>query len=120
ATPVGAVLAGLFALASSVEYTPSQAARILRLRPVLTGGLVIVIAGWQLVALSGSVLLNEPLPADEAQGSLRALALAGVLTYAAAAIGYFRLYRRRPSVVLLGVITAFVLLAESLIALAEA
>ena len=120
ATPVGVVLAGLFALASSIEYTPAQAARILRLRPLLTGGLVVLIAAWQLVALAGATLLNKPLPADEAQGSLRVLALAGVLTYAAAAIGYFRLYRRRPSVVLLGVITAFVLLAESLIALAAA
>ena len=79
-----------------------------------------LIAAWQLVALAGATLLNEPIPADEAQGSLRVLALAGVLTYAAAAIGYFHLYRRRPSVVLLGVITAFVLLAESLIALAAA
>jgi adenylate cyclase len=120
ATPVGIVLAGLFALASSFEYTPAQSARILRFRPLLTGGLIAVIAAWQLLALAGATLLNEPLPADEAQGSLRGLALTGVLTYAAAAIGYFRLYRRRPSVVLLGVITAFVLLAESLIALAEA
>jgi len=120
ATPVGVVLAGLFALASAFDLSPQQAARILRLRPLLAGGVVLAISAWQILALGGPALLNQPLPADEARGPLRALALPGVPAYAVAAIGYYRLYRRRPAVVLLGVITAFVLLAESLVALAEA
>jgi adenylate cyclase len=120
ATPLGVFLAGLFALGSAVELSPEQAARILRLRPLLTGGIFVLLAAWQLLALTGAAILNEPLPADEAHGALTALAAGGVVVYGLAALAYYRLYRRRPSVVLMSVITAFVLLAESMVALAEA
>jgi len=120
ATPIGVVLAGVFALASAVELTPSQATTVLRLRPLLTGGVVVVLAVWQLVAMLGVMILVQPVPVEEAGGLLAILAIAGVIIYGLAAVQYYRLYRRRPGVVLLGVITAFVLLAESMVAMASA
>jgi adenylate cyclase len=120
ATPIGVVLAGMFALASARDWSPGRAARVLRLRPVLTGGVLAVLATWQLLALLGAMILVQPVPIDEASGLLQLLAIVGVVIYGLAALLYYRLYRRRPGVVLLSVITAFVLLAESMVAMASA
>jgi class 3 adenylate cyclase len=119
ATPIGVFIAGLFALASAVGWSPQHARTILRLRPILTGGIFILLAVWLLASLGGAAVLDKPVPVEEVQGPLEVLAVAGVVIYGIAALGYYRLYRRRPSVVSLGVITAFVLLAESMVALAE-
>ena len=120
ATPIGLVVAGGFALASAVDLTPSQAAAVLRLRPLLTGGVLVLLAAWQVVAILGVGILVRPLPIEYASPVLVALALVGVVGYALTAILYYRLFRRRPSVVLLAVITAFILLAESMVAMASA
>jgi class 3 adenylate cyclase len=120
ATPIGVVLAGIFALASAAELSPGRAAGVLRLRPALTGGVLAALAAWQLFALLGAMILVQPVPIEEASGLLQVLAIAGVVIYGLAALQYYRLYRRRPGVVLLGVITAFVLLAESMVAMASA
>jgi class 3 adenylate cyclase len=119
ATPIGVFIAGLFALASAVEWSPRRAKTILRLRPILTGGIFILLGVWLIASLGGAAVLDKPVPVEEVQGPLEALAVLGVVIYGIAALGYYRLYRRRPSVVSLGVITAFVLLAESMVALAE-
>ena len=119
ATPIGVFIAGLFALASAVEWSPAQAKTILRLRPILTGGIFVLLGFWLLASLGGAAILDKPVPVEEVHGPLEALAAVGVVIYGIAAFGYYRLYRRRPSVVSLGVITAFVLLAESMVALAE-
>jgi len=119
ATPIGVFLAGLFALASAAEWSPAHARTILLLRPVLTGGIFVLLGFWLIASLGGAAFLTNPVPVEEAHGALEALAAVGVVVYGIAAFGYYRLYRRRPSVVSLGIITAFVLLAESMIALAE-
>jgi class 3 adenylate cyclase len=119
ATPIGVFIAGLFALASAVGWSPQHARTILRLRPILTGAIFILLAVWLLASLGGAAVLDKPVPVEEVQGPLEVLAVVGVVIYGTAALGYYRLYRRRPSVVSLGVITAFVLLAESMVALAE-
>ena len=48
------------------------------------------------------------------------LAVVGVALYTAAALGYFRLYRRRRAQFLLGVALAFSLLAEAMLVIAWA
>ena len=48
------------------------------------------------------------------------MAVAGVALYTLASARYFRLHRRRPSVILIAVLTAFALLAEAMIAVALA
>jgi adenylate cyclase len=120
ATPIGLLLAGVFAVASAADLSPSQAVAVLRLRPLLTGGILLVLAAWQLIAMFGATVLDRPILAEDSSTLLRWLAVTGIALYGVAAVGYYRLYRRRPSVVLLSVITAFVLLAEAMVAMASA
>jgi adenylate cyclase len=120
-TPVGIVLAAAFALASSVGLRRGGAAAgVLRHRGLLAGLLIAALIAWGGLSLVAGSPLQRPLPPDEARPVLRALALVGIAMLLAAAVSYLRLYRRRPSVVLISIITAFVLLAESLVAVSEA
>jgi class 3 adenylate cyclase len=117
ATPLGLLLGGLAAVASAIEFTPTGAAVLGRWRPAL------MVAPWALVGgfavLSVADVLPQPfLP--EAPGDVPAQLLFGVvgpLLYVVAAGLYLRVYRRRPRVVLLSVLTAFLLLAEASIAI---
>jgi class 3 adenylate cyclase len=116
ATPVGLLLAAGFAAVSALELTPERAAGVLRRQGLLRGGLVLLMVAWAAVSLLGLPPL-EVAPAEEAtRVELELLAALGVALYAFAALRYWRLHRRRPSVMLVAVITAFALLAEALVA----
>jgi class 3 adenylate cyclase len=116
ATPVGLLLAAGFAAVSALELTPERAAGVLRRQALLRGGLVLLMVAWAVVSLLGLPPLDIA-PAEEAtRTELELLAALGVALYAFAALRYWRLHRRRPSVMLVAVITAFALLAEALVA----
>jgi class 3 adenylate cyclase len=118
ATPVGLLLAALFAALSSLDWTPERAAALLRRQALLRGGLATLMVAWAIVSLNGLPPLDAPLPEEASRGPLTALAVAGLAFYALAAVRYWRLYRRRPSVILIAVLTAFALLAEAMVAVA--
>jgi class 3 adenylate cyclase len=118
ATPVGLCVGGLLALASGVDWSPAAAARLIRLRWVLTAVLLAAMAAWALVSLAGLPPLDEPLPPEEARGPLIALAFGGTALYGVAAYRYLGVHRRRPAVVLLSLVTAFALLALAMFAIA--
>jgi len=118
ATPVGLLLAALFAALSSLDWTPERAAALLRRQALLRGGLGALMVAWAIVSLFGLPPLDAPLPEDASRGPLTALAAAGLAFYTLAAVRYWRLYRRRPSVILIAVLTAFALLAEAMVAVA--
>ncbi|HEV3011984.1 MAG TPA: adenylate/guanylate cyclase domain-containing protein, partial [Actinomycetota bacterium] len=101
---------------SAVELTPERAETVLRRQALLRGGLALVMAGWAVVSLLGLPPLDAPLAEEASRGPLTAIAVAGVALYALAAARYWRLHRRRPSVVLVAILTAFALLAEALVA----
>jgi class 3 adenylate cyclase len=116
ATPVGLLLAAGFAAVSAAELTPARAAGVLRRQALLRGGLVLLMVAWAVVSLLGLPPLDVA-PAEEAtRAELELLGVVGVGLYAFAAVRYWRLHRRRPSVMLIAVITAFALLAEALVA----
>jgi class 3 adenylate cyclase len=117
ATPVGLLVAAVYSLASSFDFSPERAGLIMRWQGVLRGGLVLLMLGWAAVSLLNLPPLNAPIAAEAAYGELAALAFAGVALYGVAALRYYQIYRRRPSVMLIAVITAFALLAESMIAI---
>jgi adenylate cyclase len=120
ATPVGLLLAAGFAAVSAVELTPARAAGVLRRQALLRGGLALLLVAWAAVSLLGLPPLDVA-PAEEAtRTELELMAAAGVLLYAFAAARYWRLHRRRPSVMLVAVITAFALLAEAMVAVSVA
>jgi adenylate cyclase len=120
ATPVGLLLAALFALASSLDFEPERSAGLMRHAVPARLGLLALMGAWAAVSLAGVWPLDRPLPPDEAEGRLIGLAVPGIALYALAGVQYLRHFRRRPARVLLAVVTAFVLLAEAMLAIALA
>jgi class 3 adenylate cyclase len=120
ATPVGLLLAAVFAAVSSLDLTPERADAVLRRQGLLRGGLLALMVAWAVVSLFGLPPLDVPLPEEASRGPLAVMAVAGVALYALASVRYWRLYRRRPAVIQIAILTAFALLAEAMVAVALA
>ena len=119
ATPIGLLMASVFAAASALEIGPEAADEILRRRMPILGALAAVLIAWAVASLAQVNVMDRPL---EEGGSpfYRLLAPAGVALYAFAAWRYLGIYRTRRRTLPLSVAVAFVLLAEALIAVAFA
>ncbi|MDQ4131419.1 MAG: adenylate/guanylate cyclase domain-containing protein, partial [Actinomycetota bacterium] len=116
ASPVGLLLAAIFVAASSLDFTPRQARAVMRRQALLRYGLAGLMLAWLFLSLNELPPLNRPFGADAAEEPLAViLAVIGVPLYAIAAFRYWRLHRRRPAVVTVGLITAFALLGEALV-----
>jgi len=116
ATPIGLVLAALLAAASTSSIAGPRARTVLRLRPILLGGLVALIVAWGFLSLARLPPLDGPPPTREGVGPLTALGIMAIVLYGVAAWRSFRLYRLRGGAVLLTVAIAKILLAEATIA----
>jgi class 3 adenylate cyclase len=118
ATPIGLIIASVFAVVSSfVGANPDHSPAIMRRERVLRGIVLAVIALWAVYSLSGLPPLDQPLPAEVAVPSLMVLASLGVLLYAVAAARYYSVWKQRRRPLPASVITAYILLAEALIAI---
>lgn len=115
-TRLGLVLAGLAALASSMTFTPARSARLWAWRRTLSAAVAALIACSAVVI--GFGLLDRLTDRETVEHSEQIAALTGGVLFAAAALAYFPIYRRRPAVVVMSVLTAYVLLAEASVALA--
>ena len=120
ATPVGLALGALFTAASALNFSPRRATAVLRAGPWLRAGVYAVTLGWAIVSLSGLPPLADPAVAEQFSGALIGIGVVSVLLYLLVAVRYYLLYRRRRSVMLLSIITANVLLAESMVAVVVA
>ena len=120
ATPFGLAVAGLFAAASGLPLRPRAAEWVLRTARIWIGALAALLAAWAAVSLSEVPPLAGELGAEELNGWQITLALLGIVFYAVASFGYFRLYRMRRAQFLLGVALAFALLAEAMLVIAWA
>jgi adenylate cyclase len=120
ASPIGLLLAGLFAALSGLDWSDRVSSAIVRNRRLLHGGLLALMGGWAAVSLTTLPPLDEPIAPEEVRGPLLALAVAGGLLYAFASLRYAGLYRRRPTPLLLAVVASFFLLAEAMVAVALA
>lgn len=116
ATPVGLLLAALLAVWSSSEFGPEGSQRLVAQERWLFAALLAVMAAWAVVSLAGLPPLDRVPEAAEAHGWIGPMALVGVPLYGLAALRYYLIYRRRRAVMLLSMITAFVLLGQSLVA----
>jgi class 3 adenylate cyclase len=116
ATPVGLFIASFFAAASVSPWAGPRARTVLRLRPLLLGGLLTLMAVWAVVSIAQLPPLNGPPTALEGAGLLSLPSIVAVGLYAYSAWRSVELYRRRGGAVLLGMAVAFVLLAEAMIA----
>ena len=115
ATPVGLLLASLYAAWSAVD-PPSP--RVLAWRRWLRWSLVLAMIVWAAGSLLEVPPLDKPLTEDSADRWLLTLGAPAVALYAFAAWRYWHLARRRPSPVLVGVTAAWILLGEASIAVA--
>ena len=117
ATPVGIALGSLFAVASSADLSGDRAVRAVVLARRARVALLAVMALWAVASLAQLPPLHaqQAVP-EQAGGLLGPMALVAILLYGVAAGRYLRLWLRRPSLMLLSMLAAFVLLAEAMVA----
>jgi adenylate cyclase len=120
ATPVGLVLAAVFAAWSALDFTAERAAAVLRRERLLRLGLFASFAAWGVVSVAELPPLDGPLPPEDHRPEMLAVAAAGCVLYGFAAVRYVALYRRRRDPLPAAIAAAWVLLAEALIAIAVA
>lgn len=113
ATPVGLALASVLFAASSIELSSATSQRIVSWDPYVKWTLVAIMVGWGVVSLAELPPLSNPIP-EQGVGPLRWVAVAAIVLYLAAAVAFYRTHRRKPSVMLVALITASVLLAEAM------
>jgi adenylate cyclase len=118
ATPIGLLVSGLFAAASALPLRPERAQAVMRRAALLRGGLLAAMALWAALSLLSVPPLDDPTPVERASGALVAPAAAAMLLYALAAARYLSMVLRSGSAILLGVTSAWVLLAEASVAVA--
>jgi class 3 adenylate cyclase len=118
ATPAGLALSALFGAAAALDLDGPLGATVMRAAPALRRGLFGLAALWGLVSLAGLPPLADPQLGT--RDSIVVVGLVGLAVplYLLAALRCFLLYRRRRSVVLLSMLTADVLLAEAMFAVA--
>ena len=120
ATPAGLLVAGGFAAASALELSPARARVVVERANLLLGALVAVLALWAVVSLLELPPLDDPLTPEGLDGWQLVLAAGGVALYALAALGFVRIYRRRPARFVFAFTLAFALLAEAMVVIAWA
>ncbi|HKQ40993.1 MAG TPA: adenylate/guanylate cyclase domain-containing protein [Pseudonocardia sp.] len=118
ATPAGLALSAVFGAAAALNMDGGVGRWALRADPYLRYGLIGVAALWGVVSLTGLPPLADPGVGERGSVAVVVLVVLAVPLYLAAAVRCFLLYRQRRSVVLLSVLTADVLLAEAMVAVA--
>jgi adenylate cyclase len=120
ATPVGLFLGGCLAALSGLDFGEARSLALVRHEQALRFALLLVLAGWAVWSLASWPPLDQPLPPSDATGPLVGFAIAGGALYAFAAWRYSELLERRPTFLLIAVLSAWILLTQALIAVAFA
>jgi adenylate cyclase len=118
ATPVGVAIGSVFGALSTADFSGDRAVRHVRIGKRLRWALLGLMVLWAVWSLASLPPLNRP--PQFAEGFPLLLAVPAVLLYGGSAVRYIQLWWRRPSLLLLAVPSAFILLAESMIAMAFA
>ena len=118
ATPIGLFVAALFAAASALPLGPRRGQAVMRRAYLLRGVVLAAMAAWAAISLLSVPPLDDPTPVERASGPLVAVAAAAVVLYALAAARYLSMVLHSGSAILLGVTSAWVLLAEASVAVA--
>ncbi|MEV1167568.1 adenylate/guanylate cyclase domain-containing protein [Nonomuraea sp. NPDC049784] len=112
----GLTIAAAFAFASALPLGERAAKAVLDSQHFVRAVLFGFIVAWGLVSLiPGLTPLSEPPPQSPVPW-LAWASIPGVLLYGAASVMMFLLHRRRPSAMLISLITAYALLAETMVA----
>lgn len=116
ATPVGLIIASVFAAVSTGPLGGPRASGVLRSRPVLLWGLIVLMAAWAIASVARIAPLDGPPPPGEGAGVLRAASVVAIALFIYSAWRSLALYRSRGGAVLLSMVVALVLLAEAMVA----
>jgi adenylate cyclase len=120
ATPVGLLIAGLFAALSALRLPPERAAAVIRHARSLRVGLLVAMAAWAALSLASIPPLDDPTPTERATGGLLIPAAIALVLFAYAGWRYLLMAVRSGSAILLAVASACLLLAEAMVAVALA
>ena len=118
ATPVGIAIGSVLAAWSTVDLTGERAVRAVRRGKQVRILLLLAMAAWVVLSL-GRIPPLDGAP-DRLEGMPGLLAVPAVLLYAFSALRYLQLWGQRRSPMLLAMMSAFVLLAEAMVAIAFA
>jgi len=113
ATPVGLALASVFFALSSLDFDAETSEKIVQRSSLTNWAMIGLMAVWGVVSIAQLQPLAEPL-AERAEGPLRWMAIVAIALYLFAAARFFQSHRRKPSVMLVALITAATLLAEAM------
>ncbi|WUJ69209.1 adenylate/guanylate cyclase domain-containing protein [Kribbella soli] len=111
ATPVGVALGSVFAFLSSLTISGIAWGRRLRV------ALLLLMVLWAVASVLRLPPLHQTAVPETADGILTALAIPAIILYGVAAVRYLQTWWARPSLMLLSMVSAFVLLAEAMVAL---
>lgn len=115
ATPVGLGLASLLLAASAVDLPERRSGVVVRAERTMRSILLGLLGAWAAASLAGVPPLGLVPGEVDVHGPLVVLAVVSVALYGVAAVGYLRIHRRRPAVMLVGLVTASTLLAEAMV-----
>lgn len=118
ATQAGLLVASGFAAASAIELPPGLGAAVMDRRQWLRGGLALLLVAWFVATVANVPVLAHAITPAQARLPLRVPMVVGGGLFLVAAARFFLLHRRRPSAVLVSLITSFVLLGEASVAVA--
>ncbi|HEV3375729.1 MAG TPA: adenylate/guanylate cyclase domain-containing protein [Thermoleophilaceae bacterium] len=118
ATPIGLLLSSVFAAASALPLRPERAQAVMRHARLLRGLLLAAMAAWAAASLLSVPPLDDNTPVERASGALVAVAGMALVLFGLAAARYLVMVLHSGSPILLGVTSAWVLLAEASIAVA--
>jgi adenylate cyclase len=114
AQPVGLALASVFAVASGLSFPATRG--VFRVLVVVRALVALLLVAWAAVSLLDLPPLSGAPPPRDVEGPLTTVAIVSVALYVVAAVRFYLLHRRAPAAVLLSLVTAFVLLAEAMVA----
>jgi adenylate cyclase len=117
ATPVGLLLASVFAAASALDLDRGRRATVMRWQGWMKGGLAILVLAWAAVSMAGLPPLGETVPSQHLPRGIQLLGIPAIALYGFAAVRYGRLYSQRRRTLLLAVAVAYALLAEAMAAI---
>jgi len=113
ATPIGLALSSVFFAFAAIEYPAEASVRLVARDIAIRWALILLMLLWAVVSLAELAPLAQPLP-ERAVGPLRWMAVVSIALYLVAAVRFFLSHRRKPSVMLIALITAAALLAEAM------
>jgi adenylate cyclase len=117
ATPVGIALGSVFAAASSLNLSGRRGVWVMRWGRWIRAALIVLMVLWAIASIGRLPPLQARTAPEQAVGILAAIAVPAIGLYGVAAVRYARLWRQRPSLMVLSIISAFVLLSEAMLAL---